>query len=980
MVENLGRKVILIVILLLISVLSMVLPEEPFRLGLDLQGGTRLVYKIDWDEALARGDITQQQYDDKEGLLKETIRILRERVDPTGVKEAGFAAQGSNRFVIEIPSTASVEGAQASGSLTEKIDALQSALTVSASAEMLDLFPVTGGQLLIDSERMGYEERKGNLLMEVRRGIGGTTAASHEANVLVELKGEDPIQSLIENPGSMMFYIHADTADFPPGTDLTTEVSKANTWREENPDADWTVYNKQLAAQTGELANLRFFNHVQADEAGNRVDVGIKPLWRQKPEWTFTGDDLDGVNPTTDRMGYPAVALHLNTAKEFYFSDFTGDNIDRGLAIVLNDVIVSLANIRTTLGADFIIEGQFTPPEVEEMVRVLRSGSLIVKPELEQSERVGAKLGDEFVKRGFYSMLVGLSLVLLFVMGYYRKLGLFAAVSLFCSLVMLMGGMAFLRATLTLPGVAGIILTVGMAVDANILIYERIREELRRGRKLPQACENGFNRALVTIIDANVTTFITAAILYYVGTGPVRGFAITLMIGIVTAVFSALVITRVMVHFTLARGTEKLSMAQVIGETHIPFMKKAKAALAVSCLLITGGVGLFLYLPESQTMSIDFVGGLTVTAQTEEPQLVDTIRERIGGIEGDMGNSDVVALRSSGNAEDGYRAFRITYKAMVDVTKEQEAGTEKGGEDDIRDALADLLQKGPVDARLDGAGAAGRIYFDEPHPAEDIQTLLVENGYGDVTVAPVEGFLGVYEFTASQSAESNEELLGPGIANLFNSKKDSSGGNYRLSTPLPGAQIVGAQVVGELRDSAILAILISLFAIVMYIRVRFAEYSYGFAAVVALVHDVLMTVGALAVANVLGIIEAEITLPMIAAFLTIIGYSLNDTIVVFDRIRENRPRLKMGLDEILDTSINQTLSRTVLTSMTTLVAVVTLFIFNYGVGSVLEGFGFALCFGVIVGTYSSIFVASPALLFFERWRDKRAAAAAAHSS
>jgi len=983
MVENLGRKVVLIVILLLISVLSMVVPEEPFRLGLDLRGGTRLVYKIDWDEALADGTITQRQFDDKATLLKDTIEILRQRVDPTGVKEATFTAQGTNRFVIEIPSTAGVEGAQASATLADKLGVVQWNLTIATTDDaMLGLFPVTGGRLAIDNEILEYRERKGKELLDLRRGIDGTTTASHEAGALVELKGEDPIQSLIENPGQMQFYIRAEPDDtFPPGTDLTGEIGKASKWREENPDVPWSVYNKQLASRSDELGSLRFYPYIEADKSGNRVDAGIRPMWKQRDEWTFTGDDLKSVNPTNDQLGYPAVALHLNAEKEHEFTRFTRQYLQRGLGIVLNDELVSLANIESVLGADFIIKGQFTPAEVDVMVKVLRSGSLVVKPEIEQKERVGAKLGDEFVKRGLYSMVLGLGLVLLFMMAYYRKLGVFAAASLFCSMVMLMGGMAFLQATLTLPGVAGIILTVGMAVDGNILIYERIREELKRGRKLPQACENGFNRALVTIIDANVTTFLAAAILYSVGTGPVRGFAITLMIGIVTAVFAALVITRVMVHVSLARGTEKLTMAQWIGDTSIGFMSKAKLASSISGILIVAGVVFFVSLPEAETLSIDCVGGMTATVETEEPQSVETIRERIGSIEGDLSRATVVPLRSSGDRDTGYRSFRITYKAMVDPTQEAEAGAERHGNDDIRAALGDLLHKGPVDVHIEGAGgAAGRLYFEEAHPPEDIEALLAGNGHGEVTVTPVKDYLGVYDFTASVATTADPQLLKSSIENLFSTRKDSNNANYRMAVALPGEQIVGAQVVGELRDSAILAILISLFAIVMYIRVRFAEYSYGFAAVAALIHDVLMTLGALALCDWLDLIDAEITLPMIAAFLTIIGYSLNDTIVVFDRIRENRPRLKMSFSDVLDASINQTLSRTLLTSSTTLVAVVILFVFNYGIGSVLEGFGFALTFGIVVGTYSSIFIASPALLLFEKWGNRRSAPDTSQSS
>ena len=306
----------MVVAVLDVAILFMVFNFLFARPSMEEQGGTRLTYRMDWEEALALGTITEQQYEDREQLLAMTMRILRERIDPRGRAGVEFQLVGDDRFVIDLPTT----------------------------------------------EDLSEEEH------------------------------ERVARSLIESSGAMQFYIHAEAGDFASlGTDLATEVASANAWRQENPDAEWTAYNRQLASREGEIANLRFFNQVQANQVGERVDVGIKPLWKQKDEWTFTGDDLYGVNPTTDRMGYPAVALHLDMAKEFDFSRFTGENIDRGLAIVLNDVIVSLANIRTTLGADFIIEGQFTPPEVMEITRVLRSGSLVVKPELQSAERVAPK-------------------------------------------------------------------------------------------------------------------------------------------------------------------------------------------------------------------------------------------------------------------------------------------------------------------------------------------------------------------------------------------------------------------------------------------------------------------------------------------------------------------------------------------------------------------------------------------------------------
>ncbi len=977
MVENLGRKTLLIVSLLIVAVLSMVLPEQPFRRGLDLAGGTRLVYFVDWDKALAEGKISAAEHADQATLLKDMIGIIRNRVDPIGTLEASFSAQGANRIVIEIPSTANVTGTETEGTLLEDITGSQSSLSiVDDDPQVLAGFPQSGAIIAIGAEHMKYASRQGNILLDVKRGVDGTKARSHSAGELVELKNDDPVRSLIENPGSMKLYIAAEPGDFPPGTDMTSEATAAEAWREANPGVPISIYNQELATRPG-LELLRAFPRRVIDSKGQSSEGPgqLVLLWDQKEAWTFRGEDLKNINKSQDQLGYPAVALTMKTAKEFDFGDFTGANKGKGMAIVLNDVIVTLANIKNRLPGSFIIEGGtggFTNAEVEEMVRVLRSGSLIMKPEIEQAEKVGAKLGDESVRTGFLSAALGLLLVLVFMMLYYRKLGVFAAISLMAALVMLMGAMAFTQATLTLPGVAGIILTVGMAVDANILIYERIREEILRGRKLPQACETGFSKAFVTIIDANLTTFITAFVLFQIGTGPVKGFATTLMIGIVTSVFAALVITRVLVHVSLTKGTTQFNMAQAVKETHIGFMGRAKVAIAGSIVLIVAGLALLFSEPASRVMSIDFVGGLTVTVRTEEPQATDTIRERIAAIEGDIGqSSEVVALRASGSEETGYRSFRITYKSLVDVTQEQEAGAESTGQDDIREALTGLLQRGPVEVALVDGTVNGRLYFEEAHASADLQALLAEGGFGTVSVTPVAGFDGAYEFSTSTSPTQNDAQLYAAVANLFNNRKDSSDAFYRLAEPMPEVSVVGAQVVGELRDKAILAILVSLFAVVMYIRARFAEYSYGFAAVAALIHDVLMTLGAMAVATEFGIFHAELSLPMIAAFLTIIGYSLNDTIVVFDRIRENRPRMSGPLAGVLDASINQTLSRTLLTSATTFIAVAILLAFNYGSGSVLEGFAFALCFGVIVGTYSSIFIASPVLLFFEDRGEKK---------
>jgi SecD/SecF fusion protein len=421
-------------------------------------------------------------------------------------------------------------------------------------------------------------------------------------------------------------------------------------------------------------------------------------------------------------------------------------------------------------------------------------------------------------------------------------------------------------------------------------------------------------------------------------------------------------------------------MVRLVKESRIGFMGLAPKALVGSLILIVGGVGLFISLEDKDKLSIDFLGGFTLTARTEAPQPVDDIRDLVRTIPGTIGESvEVKPILKSQAPDGGFTQFRLTYKAEVDGTVQAAAQAESGetGEGEIREALAGVLQKGPVELEVNNGAVSGRLYFEESHSEDDVRGALAEIGLTEVQAsASGTGATSVFAFSGQAQPDQDGDILSTLINGKFKNRSDSAEQAYRLASPIPESSVVGAQVVGELRDKAIFAILVSLFAVVLYIRARFAEYSYGFAAVVALVHDVLITLGCLALAIMTDLVEAEISLPMIAAFLTIIGYSLNDTIVVFDRVRENKPRMAGSLAETLNTSINQTLSRTVLTSITTLLTVMILLAFNFGTRNVLEGFAFALTIGVLVGTYSSMFVACPTLL----WLENRAAAKEAASA
>jgi SecD/SecF fusion protein len=977
MVDNLGRKVTLILSLLVLAIVA--LRIGGFRLGLDLEGGTRLVYSVDFEQAAADGLIQERELQDKDRLFNEMREIWQQRLDPRGVREIPIRREGENRIVIELPGSAAQMSKEVNGSLGADLDLAGIILRLAGESAEWEEFPTSGGELQIGAERVRYSKRVANQLIGLERNYGNEGVPSaHKSGDSVSLVANDPWRRLIEDVGSMAFFIEASRDTLGAVGDVASELAAAQQWKRDNPQLSITEYNAGLAREEGPRSRLRFFP-MALDESSLEIAEAdrLQALVVDKnPSWQFSGSQVQSVFQSQDTMGMPAVGFEMKSFAKSDFGDFTEENENRRMAIVINDEIVTFPNIDEALPGSGIIRGNFTIEEVLDLVKVLRSGSLRIRPTFEGQETVGATLGDEYVRRGFMGVGIGLGLVLLFMMAYYRRLGVVAAISLLYNLLLLAGALAFFQATLTLPGVAGIILTVGMAVDANILIYERIREEAEKGRKALQSAKDGFANALSTIVDANLTTLITGVILYKFGTGPVRGFATTLSVGILTSMFSALVVTRVLIHYQLERGLKSFSMARWVHDTKIRFMAKARTAMAISLVLVIAGVSFFTFgVDEQDKLGIDFLGGMTMSVRMEEPHQKSEVVDLVQGIGGIIGSSAEVKEILTSASGDGFTRFRITAKGRAGE------GLATGGDalqkfrDQIMTALGHVLQRGPIeDLTLADRRASGVLYLERSHSSEDVAARLAEYPVAlqdaIVTELPSEGdFVNRMRFEGGVSATKTLSSLQDQLLQASQGWRDSNQVPISLASPVDEVNAVGAQVVDELRDNAIFAILLSLFAAVMYIRVRFAEYSFGFAAVVALTHDVLITLGALAVADrFLPFIDTEINLPMIAAFLTIIGYSLNDTIVVFDRIRENLPRMQGSLSDIIDRSINQCLSRTLLTSMTTIISVALLLAFNLGTGNVIEGFAFALLVGVVVGTYSSMFIASPVLLWLESRR------------
>ena len=990
MIENVGRKLIMIGALLGAALLLLLVPDRPIRMGLDIAGGTRLVYRFDLDEARAKGQISPEETD--ADVINQTIEIIRERVDPDGVYEPVIRRAGEDRIEIQLPGVVDLNTTVKPAPLAQDVSASGTGtIVLESSGSELSGFPGGGGTVRIGAEDIRYERRAANELLGIERGAEGTVPAPHAAGESVRLVSDDSIKNAIENLGDLRFYPVAVAADFTSlGTDETAERNKLRAWleRPENADSPIAAYNALPPAEGGAPDGLYWFPDRLAEGEPamtplERLQGGrYLPLLETPEEWTFSGADLDRVFRTQDGFGAPAVGFEMGPSAKVRFGDFTSDYEGRRVAIVLNDEIVTAPNINEGLYGQSQISGGagggFTDAEVRQMVTVLRSGSLQVKPVLDEQEKVGATLGADYVRRGLLGGLVALGLTILFMAVYYRRLGLFACLALASNIILLMGVMVVLQATLTLPGIAGIILTVGMAVDANILIFDRIREEAEKGRKPIQAAKDGFSNALSAIVDANVTTFLTAAILKYVGTGPVRGFATTLMIGIATSMFAALVITRILVHLQIEKGVERWSMARWLADAKFDFLRFARPALIASAVTVVAGTVLFLVTPDDEKLGIDFTGGARVKVRTEEPLSVDQVRERVAAIPGSIGTTAEVTALPVSQDGDGYREFAITFKTPPGETGEGAAIFAS----EIRTSLSDIIQRGPIEASVTESAEGGRtaelvLYFEDDHRVEEVDKVLSGIGLTDVQVTRREGRDRVFEVSGKAQPGVDGNSLAALVQTSFVGEQDASGQSFGFAEPMPEASVIGAQVVGELRDSAIRAMLLSIFLVVMYIRVRFAEYSYGFAAVAAVVHDVLITLGAVAIMVKLPFIQIEMNLTMIAAFLTILGYSLNDTIVIFDRVRENLPRVKGSFQDIVNLSINQTLSRTIVTSGTTLLSILVVLAFNFGTGNALEGFMLALTVGMVSGTYSTVFIACPLLVWFEERAHRRNGAPAA---
>ncbi len=605
-------------------------------------------------------------------------------------------------------------------------------------------------------------------------------------------------------------------------------------------------------SNAGTVPGPRQVIYPSLDEEGIWYVLGATPV--------VTGEQLVDAQPSFDQNGQPAVSFRFNPSGARKFGDYTAENVGALFAIVLDGEVISAPRINEHIpGGSGIISGSFTIEQSTSLAVLLRAGALPAELTFLEERTVGPELGQDSIDAGKVASMVAFIGVLIFMATAYGWFGLIANVALILNVGLIFGLLSMIGATLTLPGIAGIVLTIGMAVDANVLVFERIREEIRAGRGPARAIELGYEKALSAILDANITTLITAIILFIAGAGPVRGFAITLGLGIITSVFTAIFVTRLIIIFWFERKRPR--KFDIKGIRLVPvgtawnFFRRSLATLGGSGAMMIGAVLVFFMI--GLNFGIDFKGGTTI--RTDSTQVVD-----IGA---------------------------------------------------YRDALVPL---GLGDVSI--TEVFDPTFRDDQHVAQ----VRIEAQEGDESISP-------QTILAIQAA-----LVAVDGAITFQS-----------------VESVGPKVSGELVITAVMAVIAAIGAVLVYIWLRF-EWQFSVGAVAALVHDIVLTIGIFAL---LGI---KFDLAIIAALLTIVGYSLNDTVVVFDRVRENlRKYKKLDLKEVLNLSINETLARTVMTSVTTLMALIALYVLG---GDVIRGFVFAMIWGVVVGTYSSVFVASAILL------------------
>jgi SecD/SecF fusion protein len=831
---------------------------EDFFVAFDaIKGDTNLASPDIFANRSLSEEITFDMSDeDVQPIIKEKIdesivsafEVLRKRIDKFGVTQPNIQRLGSSgRILVELPGA-------------KDIGRVKKLLQSTAQLEFWDAFR---GQDFLNFIVQANEVVKS---MEDTQKV--STSSDNTNSEIDDLLGTDSDSTFVDvNP--ILDAIRAQ--GYAGGPVIATFDLK-----EKQRISDYLKMPEVKSLLPAEQRYAKFVWGIpQLDLEGNElVELYVLQGNRDnKPE--LSGSVIVDASQQMDIRNNPTVSMQMNGKGAKVWEKMTGNAFTKGsqIAIVLDETVYSAPGVTTGAisGGNSEISGSFTLAEAKDLANVLMAGKLPASADIIQADEVGPTLGKEAIDTGSRSFIIALLLVLAWMIFYYGKAGIFSNIALTLNILFIFGVLAGLGAVLTLPGIAGIVLTIGIAVDANVLIYERIREELLKGKKQAAAIQDGFSNALSSILDANITTGLTALILFSLGTGPIKGFATTLLIGILTSLFTAIFITRILIEWNMNRGgsldfSTRLTKG-LFRNISVNFLKKTKITYLISgSIIITGLASLFT---TGLDQGIDFVGGRTYTVRFAQDVSTEEVKLETNAIFG----SSVVKTIGSANQ------LKISTKYKVD---ENSAEVDEEIQNKLFKSLVNFLPKG-------------------------------------------------YTYTQFLNAENN-------VGKMLSGK-------------------VSPTIADDIKQSSLWAVLASLVVVFLYILLRFKKWQFSLGAVAAVFHDVLIVLGIFSLTYKYMPFNMEIDQAFIAAILTVIGYSLNDTVVVFDRIREFiEEHSTWEYDKIVNSALNSTLSRTLNTSFTTLVVLMSMFILG---ADSLRGLLFALIIGVLVGTYSSVFIATP---------------------
>ena len=841
-----------------------------------------------------------------EDAINNSFNVLRTRIDRFGVVQPNIQKLAqSGRILIELPGIKDpkrVEKLLQGSANLEFWETYELSEILPALAQINREFAAMAPEAEAVKEEAPKAEAKeekaeGDDLADLVENLNADSvaAAANQEAQIAEYKRNNPLFALLNTPIN-------ENGQASRGPVVGAYVHYSDT-------AKVNEMLQSRIAKTVLPQDVRFCWSVKpVDERGSYYQV-IALKAKADGRASLEGDVITDARADFSQMSvYAEVSMAMNAEGARKWQHLTGQNIGKCVAIVLDGYVYSFPKVNDEIaGGRSQITGNFTVEEAKDLANTLKSGKMPAPAHIIEESVVGPSLGREAIRAGLLSFVLGFVLILIYMIFYYGWIpGLIADAALVCNVFLLVGILSSFSAVLTLPGIAGIVLTMGMAVDANVLIYERIREELRGGKGMRKAIEDGFKGAISAIVDANVTSFLTGAILAIFGTGPIKGFAVTYMIGIISSFLTAVFITRLLLEdYAKREGAKELTfttrlMKNFLQDIHFDFVAARKWAYCLSgAVVIFAILGLEPHIFGKLNLGIDFSGG----------------------------RNYVVRFDNSINTQDVRESLDKTFSATL--------------EDGELFSL-NVITYGN-DANQVRISTNYRIHEDNAEADEAIEALLYEG---------CKPFLGdQITFDDFRSTDSNAEV------GIMSSQK------------------VGPAIADDITTSAVWAVLAALIVIFLYILLRFRNFAYSVGALTALAHDTVIVLGLYAILWKIMPFSMEIDQAFIAAILTVIGYSINDTVVIFDRVREyNKLYPKREKKVNINDALNNTLSRTFSTSMSTFVVLLAIFIFG---GETIQGFVFALLVGVIVGTYSSVFIASPIAYDIQRAQAKRAAEKAA---